>query len=194
MLTGPDGTMSNGFTPLVQNWWLMATRGILAILLGLVMALWRAPALEAVIIPFALYAFADGIVAIVSAFRAAGRRMEGWPIALEGGVSIVLGALALMWPLLPRQLIHVLVAWGILTGVFEIVAGFRLPRGLAAHWLIATGGFFSVFLALLVWALPRAASSRVALILSAYAFVFGVVIFIAALRFRRVFFARASPA
>lgn len=186
--------LTNGFTPLVENWWLMASRGILAILLGLVMALWRAPALEAVIIPFALYALADGIVAIVSAFRAAGRRIEGWPIALGGGVSIVLGALALTWPLLPRQLIHVLVAWGILTGVFEIVAGLRLPRGLAAHWLIATGGFFSLFLALLVWVLPHARSDRVVLILGAYALVFGVVIFIAALRFRRVFLARASQA
>lgn len=173
-----------GLDPLVKNWWLMATRGVLAILLGITMLVWRTPTFDAIIVPFATYALVDGIVAIAAAFRAAGSRMEGWPVALEGVVSVALGGFALVWPFLSHRLLLVLVAWGILTGAFEIITAVRLPRELAAHWLVGMGGVSSVFLALLILALPRAASNTVAAWLSAYAIVFGIVIFLAALRFR----------
>ena len=170
--------------PLLKNWGWWAGRGVLAILLGLCMVLWRVPTFQAIIVPFAVYAFADGILAIASARRAAGSRMEAWPIVLEGVVSIGLGALALFWPFLTYRAVVVLVVWGVLTGIFEIAAAIRLPRELAAHWLLATGGISSIFLALLVLGLPRASSDRVALLLAGYAMVFGIVIFLVALRFR----------
>jgi uncharacterized membrane protein HdeD (DUF308 family) len=111
--------------------------------------------------------------------------MTGWPIALEGIVSITLGSLAFAWPFVPPRVLVVLVTWGLLTGILEIIAALRLPRQLAAHWLLGTGGVSSIFLAVVVLALERAASDRVALALGAYAIVFGVVVFLAALRFRR---------
>jgi uncharacterized membrane protein HdeD (DUF308 family) len=110
--------------------------------------------------------------------------MTGWPIALEGIISIVLGVLVFVWPFFPRRAIGVLIAWGVLTGICEIVAAVRLPRELAAHWLGGTGGAFSIFLALVVLALPHAASDRVALALATYAIVFGIVMLFASLRFR----------
>ncbi len=170
--------------PLVRNWWMMAGRGILAVLFGSVIALWRVPVFDAVIVSFGTYAIADGILAIASALRAARPRMAGWPIALEGIVSVVLGVLVFVWPFFPRRAIGVLIAWGVLTGICEIVAAVRLPRELAAHWLVGTGGAFSIFLALVVLALPHAGSDRVALALATYAIVFGIVMLFASLRFR----------
>jgi uncharacterized membrane protein HdeD (DUF308 family) len=170
--------------PLVKNWWMMAGRGVLALLFGVAIALWRVPVFDAVIVSFGTYAIADGILAIASALRAARPRMAGWPIALEGVVSVVLGVVALSWPFLPRGAIGVLVAWGVLTGICEIIAAVRLPRHLAGHWLVATGGASSIFLALVVLVLPHAGSDRVALALAAYAIVSGIVIFLASLRFR----------
>jgi len=181
---GANSRATADFEPLVKNWWMMAGRGILAVLFGSVIALWRVPVFEAVIVSFGTYAIADGILAIASALRAASPRMAGWPIALEGIVSVVLGGLAFVWPFFPQRVIAVLVAWGVLTGIFEIVAAARLPRDLAAHWLVGTGGASSIFLALVVLALPRAGSDRVALILAVYAIVFGIVILLAAWRFR----------
>jgi uncharacterized membrane protein HdeD (DUF308 family) len=154
--------------PLVENWWMMATRGVLAVLFGCVMAVWRVPVLDAVTLPFAAYAVADGVLAFASALRA-GRprpRMAGWPV-----VSIGLGGLSLAWPFLPRTVFVVLVAWGLLTGVLEIAAVLRLPRDLPGHWLLATGGGSSLFLALVVLALTSAASDLVARVLAAYAVV-----------------------
>jgi uncharacterized membrane protein HdeD (DUF308 family) len=170
--------------PLVKNWCMIATRGILAVLFGVVVALWRIPVFDAVIVSFGTYAIVDGILALASALRAARPRTAGWPIALEGVVSVVLGVLAFTWPFFPQRVIVVLVAWGLLTGIFEIVAAMRLPRELAAHWLIGTGGASSIFLALVVLALPRAGSDRVALGLAVYAIAFGIVILLSAVRFR----------
>jgi uncharacterized membrane protein HdeD (DUF308 family) len=178
------GSASADLEPLVRNWWMMAGRGILAVLFGCVMALWRVPVLDAIIVPFGIYAIVDGLLAIASAIRAARPRTAGWPIALGGIVSVGLGGLALLGPFVPRPLLVVLVAWGLLTGIFEIVAALRLPRKFAAHWLLGTGGVSSIFLALVVLALPRAASDRVALSLAVYAIVFGIAILLAALRFR----------
>ena len=171
--------------PLVKNWWMMAGRGALAVLFGAAVALWRIPVFDAVIVSFGTYAIADGILAMAAALRAAGPGMAGWPIALEGLVSVILGVLALVWPFLPRGAIGVLVVWGVLTGVCEIVAAVRLPRALATRWLIATGGAFSIFLALLVLGLRHAGSDRVALALAAYAITFGIVVVVASLGFRR---------
>ena len=129
----PASWQTTELDPLIRNWRLLAARGVLAILLGICMVLWRVPTLQAVIVPFAAYALADGILAIASALRTAGSRMEGWPILLEGIVSVGLGVVALIWPFVPHRAIVALVVWGVLTGIFEIVAALRLPRGLAAH-------------------------------------------------------------
>ena len=180
------GSASADLEPLVRNWWMMAGRGILAVLFGTVILLWRIPVFDAVIVSFGTYAIADGILAIASAIRAAHLRTASWAIALEGIVSVALGALAFTVPFFPNRLIAVLVAWGLLTGTFEIVAALRLPRTFAAHWLLVTGGASSIFLALVVLALLRTASDRVALGLAVYAIVFGIAILLAALRFRPV--------
>ena len=183
--SGASWRAAADFESLVKNWWMVAGRGLLAVLFGSVIALWRIPVFDAVIVSFGTYAILDGLLAIVSAVRAARPRMAGWPIVLEGAVSVVLGVLAFVWPFFPRRVITVLVAWGVLTGIFEIVAAVQLPRRFAARWLVGTGGASSIFLALVVLALPRAGLDRVALSLAVYAIVFGIVMLLAALRFRR---------
>jgi uncharacterized membrane protein HdeD (DUF308 family) len=170
--------------PLAKNWWMMAGRGVLAVLFGSAIALWRVPVFDAVIVSFGTYAIADGILAIASALRAASFRAPGWPIALEGIVSVLLGVLALNWPFFAERVIGVLIVWALLTGILEIVTATRLPRELAAHWLVGTAGASSIFLALVVFALPHIDSDRAAVGLAAYAIVFGIVILLASLRFR----------
>ena len=164
---------------------MMAGRGVLAVAFGAAIALWRVPVFTAVVVSFGTYAIADGVLAIASALRMARFRTTGWSIALEGVVSVVLGALALSWPLFPQRAIDVLIVWGLLTDILEIVAAVGLPRELAAHWLVATAGASSIFLALVVLALPHVDSDRTALALAAYAIVFGIAITLASLRFRR---------
>jgi uncharacterized membrane protein HdeD (DUF308 family) len=170
--------------PLAANWWLMAARGVLAIGLGVTMLVWRTPVLDAIVLPFATYAVIDGAVAIAAVLRAARPRIAGWPIALEGTVSIALGVTAVVWPFLSTRVIVTIAAWGLLTGILELVTAARIPRQMAAHWLVGTGGVSSVFLAVLVVALPRAGANVVVTLLGVYALVFGVSFLLASLGFR----------
>ena len=75
MSTQSSGAVGSGragaeLEPLVRNWWMMAGRGVLALLFGVAIALWRVPVFDAVIVSFGTYAIADGILAIAVALPA----------------------------------------------------------------------------------------------------------------------------
>jgi uncharacterized membrane protein HdeD (DUF308 family) len=169
---------------LVRNWWMMATRGALAVLFGLSVLVWPAVNLPIVVLLFAVYALLDGVCAIAAAMRASERPLDASPVAAEGVVSVTLGVLALTWPFVSRQFLYWVAGWGLLTGVLEVAAAVRVRRDVAGHWLLGTGGVSSLFLAVLILVLPHADVASVATLIGAYALVFGVSLFLAAVRFR----------
>jgi len=171
--------------PLVTNWAMLSARGGLALLFGLAVLIRRQPTLGELVVLFAAYAVLDGVCALAWAFRATTVRFEWWPVALEAAVSIVLGVLALAWPFVPHRTIEVIAGWGIITGILEILVAARLPRDLAGHWLLGTGGGASIFLGLLVWLLSHADVIAVARAIGLYALLFGVLVSLAAIRLRR---------
>ncbi len=172
--------------PLVANWRMVACRGGLAILFGLSVVCWPRLDLGVLAMLFAAYVFLDGVCTLASVFfRVSARVWEWWPVILEGMVSIGLGILAVVWPFAAARRIGTIVAWGVLTGVLEMILAARLPRELESHWLLAAGGAASLFLAVLVWMLPHAVLGDIAWALGVYALVFGVLVFLAARRLRR---------
>lgn len=173
-----------------RNWWMVGVRGALAILFGASILLWLGLPFNLLVALFGAYAALDGLWAIASALWVSRRSWAAWPVLIEGAVSLIVGALALVSPLVPRQLISVIVLWGLLTGVLEILAATRLSRERPGCWLLATGGVFSLFLALLIAILPHASRPYVAWILGVYALGFGIVLVAAAAAFRRALPAR----
>ena len=170
---------------LMRNWWMIAIRGVLAIGFGLAVLLWPRVTLPTVTVLFGVYALLDGVWTIAAARHATARLLEAWPVVLEGAVSIGLGLLALMFPFVPRQFIYALAAWGVITGVLELIAAIRLPREGAGHWLLGTAGVSSLFLALMILLLGHADTDFVVRVIATYAQVFGVALLIAALLFGR---------
>jgi uncharacterized membrane protein HdeD (DUF308 family) len=170
---------------LVRNWWMMAVRGGLAIVFGLLIVLWPNVTLSVVVGLFAAYAILDGAWSIAAGVRASEHLFDAWPVVLEGFVSIALGALALVWPLVPRQFLYLLAAWGVGTGLFELLAALSLPHRSAGFWLLVTGGVSSVFLATVILLLPHADTDLVARVIATYAQLFGIVMLVAAIRFPR---------
>jgi uncharacterized membrane protein HdeD (DUF308 family) len=178
----PPSTLDrSGPTPLLlaRSWRMMAARGLIAALFGLTLLAWPGATLDRVVAVFAAYAILDGLLAVTSAVRVSHRLRDAWPITVEGAVSIALGAVALGWPFVPRPAIYLIATWGVLTGILELAAATWVPLGLAARWLMATGGASSVFLARVVAALPHAYRDRAVWALGAYALVFGTVMTIA---------------
>jgi uncharacterized membrane protein HdeD (DUF308 family) len=171
---------------LVRDRWMMAVRGVLAGAFGLTLLAWPEITLVTVLVLFATYVFVDGVWTIVAATVARDRRWEAWPVALEGLVGAVVGVVALGWPLsVPGEIVFVIVAWSVVTGLLEIVAATRMPRTSARHWLFATGGLTSLSLAILLLVLPHADIELVARLLGGYALVFGSLMILATVRLPR---------
>jgi uncharacterized membrane protein HdeD (DUF308 family) len=145
--------------------------------------LWPNVTLSAVVALFGLYAILDGAWSVAAGVRASTRRLEAWPVMLQGAAGVTLGAVALTWPTVPRHLVYVLAAWGVGTGILEILAALSMATRGARFWLLVTGGLSSLFLATLILLLPHAEVGLVKRIVAAYAQVFGVVMLVAAIGF-----------
>jgi len=171
---------------LANNWWLVVLRGGLAGLFGLSILAWPNLTLGLLVVLFGTYAILDGVCAFVSALRAASRPVEGWPVMSEGLVSLVFGILAFVWPWVPRNVVHLIASWGVLTGVLELVGAARLPRTRAGHWFLGLGGLSSLLLAGLLFAVPRANQHYVMWIIAGYTLVFGALLCLTGLRLRAV--------
>ena len=171
---------------LVQNWWMMAIRGLLAMLFGIAILAWPHISLWTIVVLFGGYAILDGLWAIAAGARASprGPTREVWPVIAEGGASLGLGILALMWPFLSHGTILIIAGWGLITGILEFVLAWREPDP-PSRWLLATAAAFSCFLAGMVLILPRADAGLVASLLGVYALAFGGVVTLAAVAFRR---------
>jgi uncharacterized membrane protein HdeD (DUF308 family) len=76
---------------------------------------------------FGAFAFADGLLAIVSAIRRRGDHDRWWVLVLEGLVGIGAGVVTLFWPgITALALLYVIAAWALVTGGLEIAAAIRL--------------------------------------------------------------------
>ena len=171
-------------TALVRNWWMMVVRGGLAMAFGLVLLLSRRVTLDGLVLLFGVYAVLDGIWATVAARRASSRPLGAWPIALGGVVSVALGVLAIVGPFLAQSIVQLIAAWGLMVGGLEIIGALLTPRATARHWLLGSGGVWTVFLAVVVLALPHGDTDAVVRTLGIYALVFGVLVVLVARLFR----------
>ncbi len=171
---------------LAQNWWAMALRGVLAIILGLIALFMPGPTLAALVLLFAAYMIVDGIFAIVAGLRAA-RQHERWGwLIVEGVVDLIAGAIALAWPLATIFAFIVLLgAWAIVRGVLLWTAAFHLSAA-RGRWLMALGGAITVLWGFLLLVWPFAGAVVLTWWLGAYALVFGVALLVLAFRLRRL--------
>lgn len=173
-------------TTLGRNWWMIGARGVLAGLFGLVVLFCPGLSFNLLIATFGVYALLDGAWAVASALWVSRISFAMWPVLFEGAVSLAVGFLALGWPLVPRDAVRAIAAWGLLTGILELIAAARLPRRSPGSWLLLTGGVFSLFLALLILMLPHTVEPPVARAVGVYALCFGGLLVAAAVSLRTV--------
>jgi uncharacterized membrane protein HdeD (DUF308 family) len=166
-------------------WWAIALRAAAAILLGVIAIFMPGPTLAAIVIVFGIYAIIDGILAIVAAVRGFRKKERWWPMLLEGLVGIAAGAIAIFWPGIGAlALTYLVAAWALVTGAFEIAAAVRLRRVISGEWLLLIAGLLSIVLAVFVALFPGTGALLLVWWLGAYAFAYGVVSLVLALRVR----------
>lgn len=171
---------------LVQNWWVVLLRGIVGVLFGIATFVAPGLSLAALVLLFGAYAFADGILAVVTAIRHRhGSGMSWGMVLLQGLLGIAAGAVTLLWPgITALVLLYLIAGWAIVTGAFEVAAAIHLRRVLEHEWLLVLSGFFSVALGVLLMAFPVSGALVVVLWIGAYALVSGALLIALAVRLR----------
>ena len=169
---------------LAKNWWAVSLRGLAGILFGIITFLAPGISLAALVLLFGAYAFADGVLAIVSAVRRRGTD-RWWLLLLEGLVGIAAGILTILWPgVTALALLYVIAAWALVTGAFEIAAAIRLRKAISGEWLLALSGVLSIALGVLLILAPGPGALALVIWIGAYAFVFGALLFALGLRLK----------
>jgi uncharacterized membrane protein HdeD (DUF308 family) len=172
---------------LARNWWAFLARGVLAILFGLVALFTPGVTMFSLVLVFAVFSVADGIMAIVSAIHAAGHGERWSLLVLEGITGVILGAAAAALPGITVVIFIALVAaWAIITGSFMLSAGFELDADHGRWWLVLGGGASLVYGAALVTA-PLLGALVLTWWIGAYAIIAGIALLTTAFKLRARF-------
>ena len=170
---------------IARNWWVLAVRGVLAVLLGIVAFAAPGAALTVLIAFFGAYALVDGVFALIAAARWHHPDERWWLLLLEGVIGVGVGIFVFAHPAASAVALITLVAiWAILTGIVEIAAAIRLHRVIAGEWLLGLVGVLSVLLGIALLAAPGAGLLIWVYMLGAYALLFGASLLALAFRLR----------
>jgi uncharacterized membrane protein HdeD (DUF308 family) len=170
---------------LTSNWWALALRGAITILLGLVALTMPGITITALVYVFGVYALVEGVLAIMAALRGIKEHDRwGWML-IEGIVCIAAalvafivpnaGALAIVW---------LVAAWAIVTGVLEIAAGVKLRKIIEGEWMLILAGVLAVVLGFYIASRPSAGVVLLATWLGIYAIFAGILTIMLAFRIR----------
>ena len=170
---------------LSRSWWILAIRGVAAILFGIGAFVWPGITLAALVLLFGAYALVDGIFAVIAGISVRKEQERWWMMILEGLAGIVLGVLTFLWPgITALVLLYFIAAWSIVTGAFEVAAAIRLRKEIEGEWLLALAGIASMIFGILLVVLPGPGALALIWLIGAYALLFGVLLLALAFRLR----------
>ena len=170
---------------LALNWWALALRGVLGIVVGFIAFVLPGVTLVALTFLFGAYALIDGILSFGLAFHAARFHRHWWALALEGVTGVAVAAVTLALPAVTLvALLYLIAAWAVVTGMFEIAAAIRMRRIIEHEWLLGLAGAASVIFGLLLFGAPGPGAIVIAWWIGAYALVFGALMLALSFRLR----------
>jgi uncharacterized membrane protein HdeD (DUF308 family) len=167
------------------NWWLLALRGLMAVLFGVLAFMWPGATLVTLVWLFGAFALVNGTLSLVLAAKTP----KGYPkvgsLILGGLLGILAGLLAFVMPgITALSLLILIAAWAIVTGVMELVAAVRLRKIITNEWLLVLAGLASVGFGVLLLFQPAAGALVLIWWIGAWALVFGILLMILAFRVR----------
>lgn len=170
-------------TELTKVWWAFLARGLAAIAFGVLALIWPSATFAVLAVLFGLYALVDGVFLGYKAISSWKARDDRWLLLIEGLVGIGIGIMTFFAPRMTEIfLLFYIAAWGLATGVIEIVSAIRLRKEIAGEFWWMLSGIASIVFAVLLMLFPGVGILGVIWLVSTYAIVFGVLLVILAFR------------
>lgn len=183
---------------LLRSWWLLAVRGIIAIVFGAAAILWPAITLVTLAVLFAAFALLAGAVWMFGAIRNRRSDARWWVLLLLGAFSVAVGILAAWQPgATMLALILLMGANALVTGVLDIVVASRVRKHIKGELLLVLSGIVSIVFGAIVLLFPLGAGAlALAWLIGLYAIVTGAMLLALSLNVRswsRINAPRSSP-
>ena len=173
------------WSDLGRNWGWIVVRGIAAVIFGVLALVLPGVTLAALVLLWGAYALADGIIALIAAFRIRDRGKPFWALLVVGILGIAAGILTFIWPgMTALVLLAFIAAWSLVMGIFQIIAAVRLRKSIENEWLLGLSGLLSIIFGVLMLINPGAGALAVIWVIGAYAVLFGVLLIALGIKLR----------
>jgi uncharacterized membrane protein HdeD (DUF308 family) len=172
-------------TALTHNWWMVALRGVAAILFGFTAIVWPDITVGVLVAFFGAFAIVDGSFSVAASL--AGHSSDRWWYLLGGVASIAIGVIAWAWPeLTALTLLYIIASWAIIVGTFEIAAAIALREWLTQEWMLILSGVVSVLFGIVLFAFPGEGAIALVTTIGIFSMILGGSLIGLALRLRGV--------
>jgi uncharacterized membrane protein HdeD (DUF308 family) len=169
---------------LADTWWLVALRGVAAVLFGILALVWPGITLLTLVFLYGAYAIINGVLELVQAFARPKTSRRG-ALIFEGIISIAAGVIAFIVPgITALALLLLIAAWAIICGIFEIVTAVRLRKVIANEWLMIFAGVVSLALGVLLVLQPAVGALAMVWWIGGFAIAFGILLVALSFRLR----------
>jgi uncharacterized membrane protein HdeD (DUF308 family) len=165
-----------------RNWWLLALRGVAAILFGVLAFMWPGITLLGLVLLFGGYALANGILSLALAFKS---RRQRWSLIFGGIISIITALITFFLPgITALGLVLLIAAFAIANGITEIAAAIRLRKVITNEWLLVLAGILSIIFGILLSLMPGAGALVLVFWIGAWMIAIGILLLVLAFRVR----------
>ncbi len=160
-------------------------RGVLTVIFGIIAMAWPVTAVVAFAIMWGIFALVDGLMSFGVAFSSL---VSGWTRALfvlMGILGILAGLFVIFRPVQGVVILTwVLGIWLIARGSLDLVAAFG-PELVTPRWLLVLSGILAIIAGILIAANPGDSAVGLAVVLGAFALVFGIMTIVGGFMMRK---------
>jgi len=133
---------------LAKKWWVLALRGVLLIIIGLLA--FTSPLVWVTFV--GIYMLIEGVSMLFSGFGSEAPGQSRWPLLIIGVLSLLAGLIILWRPgMSVITLTYVIAAWAVIAGVLTIVSALRLREEIDNELWLVISGVLAVLFGVLVF-------------------------------------------
>ena len=162
---------------LSRSWQVLALRGIISVLFGVLAILWPGLTLMWLIVLFAAWAVISGFGYMNAAVKTRKIHPDWWMLLLIGLIGLGAGIIAMMNPGLTTVFLVLLMgATALANGIVDIVMAIRLRKAIHGEGLLILNGIISVLFGVFVFFFPGAGALAMVWLISIYAITTGMLL------------------